>query len=144
MCFCAPEIKEYHSNLEKIFTIIKIDDVFSEHSKVIFTGDLKFLNEIYGLMKASSRHPCIYCTAPAQSVEVAQPRTLDSLRKHNENWNNETGASKNCCKNFNNVKNCPLFKRLPDSIPTLEVSPPPSLHILLGIFNHIWKNIEVM
>ena len=144
MCFCAPEIKETHGNLEKIFTLIEIDAVFSEHSKVIFTGDLKFLNEVYGLMEASSRHNCIYCTAPAQSLEASQPRTLGTLRKDYENWSNGTGANKKCGKNFNNVKNYPLFKRLPDSTPTLKLSPPPTLHILLGIFNHIWKNIESM
>ena len=142
MCFCAPEIKEAHTNLEKIFNLIQIEAVFSEHSKVIFTGDLKFLNEIYGLMEASSRHPCIYCTATAQSMTASQQRTLGSLRKDHLNWNNETGAAKKCCKDFNNVKNSPLFKSLPDSIPILELSPPPVLHILLGIFNHIWKNIE--
>ena len=24
----------------------------------------------------------------------------------------------------------------------LQISPPPSLHIMLGVFNHIWKSIE--
>ena len=40
------------------------------------------------------------------------------------------------------MKNNPLFKSLPNETPILKITPPPSLHIMLGVFNHIWKGIE--
>ena len=65
MSFCAPVIKETYTNLQKIFELIKVEEVFMKFENVIFTGDLKFLNEMYGIMEGSSRHPCLYCTAVA-------------------------------------------------------------------------------
>ena len=60
MYFCAPEIKESHYNLEKIFKLIQIDEVFLKYPIVIFTGDIKFLNEVYRIMAAGARHPFLY------------------------------------------------------------------------------------
>ena len=142
MAFCAPEIKEINNNLEKIFNLLQIDEVFSKYPNAIFSGDLEFLNEVYGIMEASSRHSCIYCTANSQTMNSSHPRTLGSLKIDYENWKKTTGESKTMCKDFNNVKNLHLFKILPDDITPLKLSPPPTLHIMLGVFNHIWKNIE--
>ena len=35
-----------------------------------------------------------------------------------------------------------LFECLSDETLILKITPPPALHIMLGIFNHIWKGIE--
>lgn len=91
-------------------------------------------------MEASSCHPCIYCTASKQSLQEGAPRTIGSLRFDYQQWIT-AGGIKGQCKHFNNVKNEPLFTFLPDSTPILRITPPPSLHMLLGIFNHIWKDI---
>ena len=45
-------------------------------------------------------------------------------------------------KKFNNVKHEPLLKNIPEDTQILKISAPPSLHLLFGIFNHIWKNME--
>ena len=85
MCFCTPQIKEVSWNLEKIFNLMGMDQVFLEYENVIFTGDLKLLNEVYGLMEAGSNHPCIYCTALKQELEAGPPRTIGSLRSDFKN-----------------------------------------------------------
>ena len=141
MCFCVPKIKEVNWNLKKIFELVNINQLFLEYKNVIFTGDLKLLNEFYGLMEASSKHLCLYCTALSQELKSGLPRTLRSLRKDFENWEN-VGRIKTKCKDFNNVQNYPLFESLPTETPILKITPPPALHIMLGIFNHIWKGIE--
>lgn len=46
------------------------------------------------------------------------------------------------CKNYYNVLNAPLFTSLPNDTLIMQISPIPSLHILIGIFNHIWKAME--
>ena len=43
---------------------------------------------------------------------------------------------------FNNVKDLPLFQSVSNEKLTLLFSPPPALHIMLGIFNQLWKLIE--
>ena len=56
-------------------------------------------NEVYGLMEASSKHPCIYCTAPAQESVSRTLRTRGTLQYNHNKWKNESG-NKNQCKNF--------------------------------------------
>ena len=124
-----------------IFNLIKINDVFATFENVILTGDLKLLNEVYGLMEGSSKHPCLYCTAEAQQLAAEQPRTLASLRDDYERWKSNSGDIK-CCKDYNNVKNPPLLHSNFDQVPIIKITPPPVLHIMLGVFNHIQKNME--
>ena len=140
LCFASPDMKEVNWNLKKIFELIGLYQLLTEYSNVIFTGDLKLLNEVYGIMEASCKHPCLYCTAESQELQPGLPRTIKSLRDDFEQWD-KAGCIKNECKNFNNVQNYPLFKTLPVETPTLKITPPPALHILIGIFNHIWKGI---
>ena len=83
MVFCAPKIKENNQNLEKVFDLIKLNQLLLSYNNVIVTGDFCLLNEVYGLMEASSKHPCIYCTAPAQEIASGTLRTLGTLRYHN-------------------------------------------------------------
>ena len=92
-------------------------------------------------MEATCKHPCIYCTAPTQYFFPCTPRTIGILKYHHNKWKNESGDT-NQCKNFLNVKNPPLFINIPSETLVLSITPPPALHIKLGIFNHIWKNIE--
>ena len=87
-------------------------------------------------MEGSSKLPCIYCTAPAQELNAGPPRTLGSLRRDYSKWNNESGE-KFKCKEYNNVKNTPLFESFPDKALILVKTPPPGFHIVLGILNHI-------
>ena len=51
-------------------------------------------------------------------------------------------VEKNQCTNFLNVKKPPLFINIPSETLVFSITPPPVLHIILGIFNCIWKNIE--
>ena len=53
----VPEIKEHYFNFHKIFSLINMNEVFMKYKNVIFTGDLKILNEIYDLIESSCKHP---------------------------------------------------------------------------------------
>ena len=141
MCFCAPEIKELNSNLKTVFDLIQIEDLMQSYGNVILIGDLKLLNEVYGLMEASSKHPCLYCDAESQTLQAGAPRTIGSIRKDYAAWKS-SGSQKITCKDFNNVKNLPLFENIRNDTHVMKLTPPPALHILLGIFNHLWKAIE--
>ena len=46
------------------------------------------------------------------------------------------------CMHYNNVRNNSLFQSLSDITTVLKLSPPPSLHLMLGIFKNIWKSMD--
>ena len=141
MVFCAPQIKETHKNLEKVFDFIKLNQLLLSNNNVVLTGGFKLLNEVYGLMEASSKHPCIYCTAPAQEIISGTPRTVGTLEYLHNKWKNESGNT-NQCRNFFNVKNPPFFSNMTSETLVLNITLPPVLHIMIGVFNHNWKNLE--
>lgn len=86
ICFCVPEIKEVNWNFKKIFELINMDQLLSEFKNVIFAGDFKLLNEVYGLMACSSKHPCIYCTAELQTLQPGLPRKIGGIREDFDKW----------------------------------------------------------
>ena len=51
-------------------------------------------------------------------------------------------GEKKTCKNFNNVINTAVFEGLPGETPILKITPPPTLHIFLCIFNQVWKAMK--
>ena len=63
------------------------------------------------------------------------------MKQDHLNWVNNGAVYKECKKYFN-VKNPPLFHLLPDNTHIFKITPLPSLHILMGIFSHIWKSME--
>ena len=138
MSFCCPQIKEVYLNLQKIFQLICINELFVKYENIIFTGDLKVLNEVYGIMEASSKHPCVFCNAASQDLSAGSYRSLGGLRNDYENWQSSGGAKKDCM-NYNNVKNLSLFESVPNKTLTLQLTPLPGLHIMLGIFNQLRK-----
>ena len=69
-------------------------------------------------------------------------RTIGNIKKDFIDWRT-SGGEKNLRKHFNNVRKKPLFEDyVSDETLVLKLTPPSSLHILLGISNHIWKSIE--
>ena len=54
-------------------------------TNVVVTGDFKLLNEVYGIMEATCKYPCIYCTAPAQDIVLGTLRTIGTLKYHHNN-----------------------------------------------------------
>ena len=93
-------------------------------------------------MEGSSNHSCLYYTAEAQQLEIGHPRTLGSLRNVYDRWEANSGGDIKNCKDYRNVKNPPLLQGMPNEVPILKIIPSLVLHIMLGIFNHVWKNME--
>ena len=83
----------------------------------------------------------MYIAQQSQTLIADSQHTMGSLRNDHRKWENSGGAKEHC-KYFNNVQNYPLFNSLSDEILPLQVTPPPALHIMIGVFNHIWKAIE--
>ena len=99
------------------------------------------LNAAFGIMETRFKHPCIYCTAPAQKLSPGTSRTIQSLdNDHNDCIINS--GEKKTCKNYNNIISTAVFECLPGETPILKITHSPTLHVFLGIFNQICKAIE--
>ena len=75
-------------------------------------------------------------------MEKKKLNTVNSLIKHNDEWENSGKKRKNL-KYFNNVEFKPLLTCNPD-IPIHEVMNIPGLHLILGITDKILQGFETM
>lgn len=92
-------------------------------------------------MGNSSTHPCAYCTVNKKdlSTSAGESRTLGSIRQLAHKWLASGGKDKHA-KEFFNCVNIPLLSG-DDNTKVLDVCPPPSLHLFLGLMNCIYDNI---
>ena len=84
------------------------------------TGDLKLLNEVYGLMKGSSKHLCLYCTAEAQQLAKGLPRTLGSLKNDYQRWKSNSGRDKKAARTITMLKTHNCFRTCLMKFPFLK------------------------
>lgn len=143
---CAPEVPENVFNV-KIF----IEKVGLSRLPYTFTGDLKLLNIVAGIMSGSSKHPCVYCDVErVKGVwgKEGELRTFRSITEQYENWK-EDGCMTDRAKLFKNCVGNPLLQA-PDDDPDTKLivkMPPPALHCKLAV-NHflselckVWPNM---
>ena len=103
--------------------------------QIIYTGDLNYLNEYFGLVKDSIQLLCLYYTSLSQTLEPEKLKTIESLMKLHNNCT-VAGALKTTCKIYD-IKKTPLFKNRPLVISTIELPPSPSLYVMLGKLNNL-------
>jgi len=133
----APKVSETYQNC-KIF----LDKVLTDNVSYHFAADLKMTNICLGIMTHAALHPCPYCEGTKNKFEEHAPcRTLDSISENHEKWMNESGK-KTTLKHYYNCSNRPLLKSHELSTPTLDIVPPPTLHIKLGIVNKLYDELK--
>ena len=133
----APKVLETYGNC-KIF----LDRVLTENVKYHFAADLKMTNICLGIMTHAALHPCPYCEGTKNKFEEqTKPRTLASIAENHQNWVNLSGK-KATLKRYYNCSNNPILKSHDMSTPTLDLVPPPALHIKLGIVNKLYDELQ--
>ena len=106
-----------------------------------FSGDLKVINVLAGVMANSSSHPCAYCTVHKNSLGTARgaARTIGSVKKYADLWLAAGGKEKDAKQFFNCVHHPVLCGT--ESKKIVHGCPPPSLHLLLGLSNAIYDHV---
>lgn len=134
----APGVPEKYVNVERIWKGL----LHLESLKCFVAGDLKIVNLLCGIMGHSSSFPCPYCTAPKTTLskEHGSPRTVGQIREHTMRWKSLGSDSKQAKQFFNCIEE-PLVGGLSED-KIVNICPPPSLHITLGIVNAIYKEVE--
>ncbi|PAA78421.1 hypothetical protein BOX15_Mlig010790g22 [Macrostomum lignano] len=136
------KVPEYYENVQTVLNLLNLEDV-SFCSSV----DMKLANVLLGLQSASSAHPCPWCETPRK--EFANPhrsvrlRTFGSPSCQAAQYQRIEGqrSSKPSGEPFHNCIRQPLLN-WPDSSNTLEAVPPMELHLLLGLVNRLYDELE--
>ena len=115
--------------------------------EVIQSHDLKIIALMTGIQQASASYPCPYChwkscytkKGKKSSKKRATLRTFGSNKLNYENWVKK-GSIKDHAKNHFNCNAMPLLN-FDDKLRVIDKFPPPELHILTGIFNHMYEGM---
>ena len=105
----------------------------------LVASDFKLLNVILGLCGHGGKFACCYCEA-AKGLEPGNPRTFARLIDCYKRYV-EAGSNPKMMMNFFNVVNAPLL-RMDQDIELLDAVPPPELHCLMAVVNHLLEVIR--
>lgn len=132
----AENVSETYENVKLMMNIIQLNDV-----SFCISCDLKMANIICGIQSHSSKHPCCWCNIDSDNLsECGTSRSFGSIKERFEAYV-AAGSDTKSAKDFDNVIHPPLIK-MDDSTLILDVIPPMELHLLLGIVNHLFKNLS--
>ena len=135
----SQDTPETYQNDKQIFGLIKIHEKFLLDSLVI-SCDLKLANILCGIQSHSSKHPCCWCEAENTNlIRCGHPRTSGQIRKQFAEFM-KSGGDIRKSRDFKNVVHLPLLN-FHDDMLVLEAIPPMELHLLLGVVNHLFKNL---
>ncbi|XP_047144168.1 uncharacterized protein LOC124817786 [Hydra vulgaris] len=104
----APKIPETYHICKTFIEKTQIDLLLFN-----FTGDLKLLNIVSGIMSCASKYPCLYCEFPNSEGNKAWQtdatlRTFGNIKNHKEDWLT-SGGKKIKAKEYTNCVATPLF-----------------------------------
>ncbi len=132
----AENVPETYENVQELLNLIQFKDV-----SFCISCDLKMANIICGIQSHSSKHPCCWCNIDSDNLsECGTSRSFGSMKEKLEAFV-AAGSDTKSAKNFDNVIHPPLIN-MADSVLILDVIPPMELHLLLGIVNHLFKNLS--
>ena len=128
----CPGIPETHFNLRQIMEKLKLHE--APNLKVVM--DLCLLNAMIGISSHGSKYACTFFDGPS-TLQSGQLRTFGHLaQKYNAYV--DSGANPAKMKDFSNVIESSLTIADPETL-VIDVHPPPELHLLIGVVNHLIK-----
>jgi hypothetical protein len=138
-------VMETYDNLQEVLCLIHLQEL-----AFCTAVDMKMANIILGLQCCSSSHPCPWCdcckNAFASQSRVIRLRTFGDIRRSAREYQRAAsqtpGTSKMSAVQFKNCVRQPLLT-LPDDATVLEAVPPMELHLLLGIVNRLFEELEI-
>ena len=138
----ALKTPENYINMKLMIQKVKLNTLI----QYLLVADLKLLNIVCGLGTHSSKYPCPYgqCFRQGNGIWVAgRRRTVRSIKENFQRWK-AAGSKQKKKKNFYSCEEEPLIKvnEGDEYKEILGTCPPPPLHLLLGVANHVWKQLE--
>ena len=113
--------------------------IHADEVSFVFCADMKMNNIVLDLQNHASSHPCCYCDVSKDHLDTCgNLRTFGSLKQNHLDF---VQSSSKKAKHFCNVVNVSLIDG-PDDSHVLDVVPPCELHILLGVTNKLYSELE--
>ena len=139
----AQNIKENYQNCAALFRENDFESLDQEN--ISYCGDQKMEYCMTGKGGPTCKKCCNYCRAQSpltghESASWLELYTLGMLRELNREYV-ANGSKKQDAMHYDNVINWPLLTG-PDDKLVLSVFPPPQLHLLLRIVNHMMENLS--
>ena len=108
---------------------------------------------LFGLSGATATYPCVWCDLnknlfkDINRKETRELRTIGSIRDNAEKYQyaakTHKGATKLSAAPFKSCQHDPLID-MPDSTVILDILPPMELHLLLGIVNRLFNELDLL
>ena len=110
-------------------------------TSLVISWDLKIADILCGILSHSSKHPCYWCNIDLDNIsECGVSRSFGSIQESYRAFVS-AGSKFKMAKDFDNTIHPPLIN-IEDSRLILDIIPPMELHLLLGIVNHLFKNLS--
>ena len=134
----VPNMPESFVNIESCLDEVSL---LSHGIEFVLATDLKVANILSGIQSHGASHPCCYCETTNGSWEPAALRTLENIICNYKNWK-KNGSKPSEARNFKNCVNSPLLQRNASTDCIIDLIPPPELHLLIGCFNHLFREMQ--
>jgi hypothetical protein len=140
----VPEVAESYGNLETILQLLNLDGF-----NFALAVDMKLANAVLGLQSASSTHPCPWCDLGKPNFNrpdrIGELRSFGAIREHASSYlqlkEQQSAAAMPSAAAFKNCVRMPLLDCSDETL-TLDILPPMELHLLLGIVNRLYKELD--
>ena len=142
------DIPENYENLKSLMALIGLNKI-----SFINALDMKLALILFGLSGATATYPCVWCDMNKNMFkdidrkETRELRTIGSIRDNAEKYQkaaeNHKGATKLSAAPFKSCQHDPLID-MPDSTVILDILPPMELHLLLGIVNRLFNELDLL
>ena len=134
------KVEESPEAVSTFFNLTKLEEIDYK-----LANDLKVGNICTGIMASNAMCPCIYCNQLRKNFhEKGDDRTVGEILDKFEDFQLYGGVTpRNAKAMFDSVAREPI---LPGSSPTdkiLHLIPPPELHLMEGITNHVLTKIRL-
>jgi hypothetical protein len=129
------DTQERYENIKEILGVLHLKDIdFS------VAADMKLINIVIGIQSYGSTYPCAWCESTGTLTTDGQERTLGRIRQQVAAYRN-AGSILKSAKSFYNCIHPPLIAG-DNSDTILSKIPPPELHIMLGVTNKIFDELN--
>lgn len=125
---------EMYENLREILQNLHL----TLSMEFILAADLKLCNIVAGIGNHSSKYPCTWCYATSPYTKRARFRTLGEIKWYHTLYVN--GGRQDAMKYYSCI-NEPLITG-DDGDRMLDLIPPPSLHLMLGVVNTLLDQLQ--
>ena len=140
------DTKDNHTNISKCMSFLwpQLEELIRGQWKgkkmVLFIfGDYEFQTKLFGLSGAAGVHPCLWCHATKQDIQLGHtstPRSLQDIIDEHDRFCSEGNQNKKHVMDYHNCLHPPMV-----NIDTSAVAPP-YLHLLLGIILKHHRELE--